>query len=133
MIMKVATFALALFFSLSFALSLSAQENETIYSLADEQPVYPGGMSAFFKYIQSNMQYPAEAKSAGIEGRVFVEYVVEKDGSVSGAKILKSLNGDCDKEALRLITSCEKWTPGKIDGKLVRVKMALPLNFKLPR
>lgn len=130
--MRLAILASALLLSFAFTQVL-AQDGEKIYSLADEQPTYPGGMSAFFKYIQSNMQYPEAAKAAGIEGRVFVEYVIEKDGSVSGAKVLKSLNGDCDKEALRLISSSEKWTPGKIDGKAVRVKMALPLNFKLPR
>lgn len=132
--MKIATLTFALIFSFVFALPAAmAQEADKIYSLADEQPAYPGGMSAFFKYVQSDMQYPPSAKAKGIEGRVFVEYIVEKDGSISGAKILKSLNGDCDKEALRLITSSAKWTPGKIDGKAVRVKMALPLNFKLPR
>ncbi|SMD35851.1 TonB family C-terminal domain-containing protein [Reichenbachiella faecimaris] len=130
--MKLATFVFVLLLSFAFA-QANAQDEDKIYSLADEQPAYPGGMSAFFKYIQSNMQYPEASKVAGIEGRVFVEYVVEKDGSVSGAKILKSLNGDCDKEALRLVANCEKWTPGKIDGKAVRVKMALPLNFRLPR
>ncbi|MDW3208858.1 MAG: energy transducer TonB [Reichenbachiella sp.] len=124
--------ALAFILSLSFTQAY-AQEEDKIYSLADEQPTYPGGMSAFFKYIQSEMQYPDAAKTAGVEGHVFVEYVIEKDGSVSGAKILKSLNGDCDKEALRLISNSVKWTPGKIDGKEVRVKMALPLNFRLPR
>lgn len=121
-------------FLLSFSLTESyGQDTDKVYSLADEQPAYPGGMSAFFKYIQSDMQYPDAAKAAGVEGRVFVEYVIEKDGSVSNAKILKSLNGECDKEALRLISNSANWTPGKIDGKAVRVKMALPLNFKLPR
>ncbi|WP_420582595.1 energy transducer TonB [Reichenbachiella sp.] len=121
-------------FLLSFSFTLSqAQDGDKIYSLADEQPAYPGGMSAFFKYIQTDMQYPDTAKAANVEGRVFVEYVIEKDGSVSSAKILKSLNEDCDKEALRLISNSVKWSPGKIDGKAVRVKMALPLNFKLPR
>lgn len=130
--MKIATLSFSLLLSLSFAQPLLAQD-DTIYSLADEQPTYPGGMSAFFKYIQTNMQYPASAKVSGIEGRVFVEYIVEKDGSISGTKILKSLNGACDKEAIRLISNSEKWTAGKIDGKVVRVKMALPLNFKLPQ
>ncbi|WP_422360533.1 energy transducer TonB [Reichenbachiella sp.] len=123
---------LAILLSLTFTQTY-AQDGDKIYSLADEQPTYPGGMSAFFKYIQSEMQYPDAAKAAGVEGRVFVEYVIEKDGSISSAKILKSLNGDCDKEALRLIANSTKWNPGKIDGKAVRVKMALPLNFRLPR
>lgn len=129
--MRLATFAIVLLFTIGSS-QVNAQDDK-IYSLADVQPTYPGGMSAFFKYIQSSMQYPEAAKAAGIEGRVFVEYVIEKDGSISGAKVLKSLNGDCDKEALRLISNSEKWAPGKIDGKVVRVKMALPLNFKLPR
>ncbi|MEP2024780.1 MAG: energy transducer TonB [Reichenbachiella sp.] len=131
--MKLTTLAFTLFISLTLALPSLAQEGDTIYSLADEQPTYPGGMSAFFKYIQTNLQYPEAAKAAGVEGRVFVEYVIEKNGSISGTKILKSLNGECDKEALRLISNSIKWNPGKIDGKAVRVKMALPLNFKLPR
>jgi len=132
--MKLATLAFVLFLSFSFAQpTATAQVDDNIYSLVDQQPTYPGGMSAFFKYIQSNLQYPSAAKAAGIEGRVFVEYVIEKDGSVTGAKVLKGLNSECDKEALRLISNSEKWMAGKIDGKKVRVKMALPLNFKLPR
>ncbi|MEO9965109.1 MAG: energy transducer TonB [Reichenbachiella sp.] len=110
-----------------------AQTDDTIYSLADQQPSYPGGMSAFFKYVQTSMQYPDNAKAQNIEGRVFVEYVVEKDGSISNARVLKSLHADCDKEAVRLVMNSAAWTPGQIDGKVVRVKMALPLNFKLPK
>lgn len=132
--MKLATLTISFLLTFCFLHNQSlAQTDDTIYSLADEQPVYPGGMSAFFKYVQTNLEYPESAKSKGIEGRVFVEYVVEKDGSISSAKILKSLDGDCDKEAIRLVTNSSKWAPGKIDGKVVRVKMALPLNFKLPK
>lgn len=132
--MKLATLTIGLFFVVSlFQSPCHAQQDDTIYSLADEQPTYPGGMSAFFKYIKSSLQYPESAKASGVEGRVFVEYVVEKDGSISGARVLKSLNAECDKEALRLVSNSAQWNPGKIDGKVVRVKMALPLNFKLPQ
>lgn len=131
--MKLTTLTISLFLAFNFIQNQSlAQTDDTIYSLADEQPNYPGGMAGFFKYIQTNLQYPEAAKAKGIEGRIFVEYVIEKDGSISGAKILKGLNAECDKEAIRLVMNAEKWVPGKIDGKVVRVKMALPLNFKLP-
>ena len=131
--MKLASLTFALFVVFSSVELAQAQTDDTVYSLADEQPVFPGGMSAFFKYIQSEMQYPAGDKAKGVQGRVFVEYIIEKDGTVTSAKILKSLSSDCDKEALRLISNSAKWTPGKIDGKAVRVKMALPLNFRLPK
>lgn len=132
--MKLATLTTALFLSFSLVQHPGlAQGDDTIYSLADEQPTYPGGMSAFFKYIQNDLQYPEAAKAKGIEGRVFVEYVVEKDGSISNARVLKSLNTACDQEAIRLVNNSTKWNPGKIDGNVVRVKMALPLNFKLPK
>lgn len=125
------TIGLALIFSLQQNVCL-AQQDDTIYSLADQQPTYPGGMNAFFNYIKTSMVYPESAKANGLEGRVFVEYVVEKDGSVTNARVLKSLSEDCDKEAVRLVTNSEKWNPGKIDDKVVRVKMAIPLNFKIP-
>lgn len=132
--MKLAPIVLVFFLAISFSGFTSlAQEDDTVYSLADRQPVYPGGMAAFFKYIETNLQYPAATLAKGLEGRVFVEYVVEKDGKVSGARILKGLNTECDQEAIRLISNTAQWTPGEIDGKPVRVKMALPLNFKLPK
>lgn len=126
------TTGLVLIFSLQQNVCL-AQQDDTIYSLADQQPTYPGGMSAFFKYVQTNLVYPESAKASGLEGRVFVEYVIEKDGTVTNARVLKSLSKECDKEAIRLVTNSAKWNPGKIDDKVVRVKMALPLNFKIPK
>ncbi|UXX80130.1 energy transducer TonB [Reichenbachiella carrageenanivorans] len=132
--MKLIHIILALFLTTSLSSYTSlAQGDDTVYSLADKQPVYPGGMAAFFRYIETNLQYPVAAQAKGVEGRVFVEYIVEKNGKISGAKILKGLNNECDQEAIRLISNTATWAPGEIDGKKVRVKMALPLHFKLPK
>jgi protein TonB len=110
-----------------------AQTDDVVYSLVDEQPNYPGGLPALFAYIKSDMKYPKEAVEKGTQGRVFVEYVVEKNGIISNIKILKGIGSGCDEEAKRLFAASIKWSPGKLKGEAVRVKMALPIQFKLPQ
>lgn len=109
-----------------------SQSDETVYSLAEKQPVYPGGMLALFNFLDGELIYPEEALTKKIEGRVFLEYIVEKDGSLSGFKVLKGIGAGCNEEAIRVFQNCPKWKPGMNDGKIVRVKMAMPIHFKIP-
>ena len=83
------------------------------------------------KFIQKNMKYPAQARRMGIEGRVFVEFVIGKDGSISEVKAVKGIGAGCDEEAVRIIQSAPNWTPGKQRGKSVKQRMVLPITFKL--
>lgn len=106
-------------------------ENE-IRSQAEEMPFFSGGFKAFYQYIDENLQYPPRAKKLGIEGKVFVQFIVEKDNSLSDIKVVKGIGAGCDEEALRLVReSSPKWNAGKNDGKSVRVKIIVPVNFNL--
>jgi TonB family protein len=105
--------------------------NDSIYQIVDEMPQYPGGEKAMMEYVAKNVKYPQEAKDKEIQGRVFVSFVVEKDGSVSTVKVLRGIGGGCDEEAVRVVSSMPKWKPGIKDGKPVRVSYMMPLNFKL--
>jgi len=95
-------------------------------------PSFPGGFDAMIKYLVSNIKYPEEAKKNGITGTVFVQYIVEKDGTVSNAKVLQGIGSGCDEEALRVVKAMPKWIPGKDDNnKTVRVQFNLPIKFSL--
>lgn len=107
------------------------EEVEEIFTIVEDQPEYPGGMNAFYKYIGTNMRYPAQARRMGVEGRVFVQFVVEKDGSLSEIQVIKGIGYGCDEEALRVIKQSKKWTPGKQRGRAVKVRMILPIMFRL--
>ena len=106
-------------------------ENDSIYQIVDEMPQYPGGEKAMMEYVAKNVKYPQEAKDKEIQGRVFVSFVIEKDGSVNEVKVLRSIGGGCDEEAVRVIKDMPKWKPGKQEGKPVRVSYMMPINFKL--
>ena len=84
-----------------------------------------------FKYLYSNIKYPQAAKESGITGRVFLTFVVEKDGSIANARILRDIGGGCGQEALRVVKSMPKWTPGEQRGRPVRVQFNLPVSFEL--
>ena len=102
-----------------------------IFQIVEEMPDFPGGTAKLAEYLQKNIKYPQMARESGIQGRVFVNFVVEPDGSVSNVKVLRSLGGGCDEEAMRVVKSMPKWKPGKQRGKPVRVSYILPVNFKL--
>lgn len=111
---------------------------ETIYSYdhtkdpnVDEMPQFPGGESELLKYVAMSVNYPSKAREKGISGRVFVQFVVEPDGSISNIQILRGIGSICDQEAYRVVKSMPKWKPGEKDGKKVRVRYVLPINFKL--
>ncbi len=100
-----------------------------VFDVVEEMPQYPGGAEALLEFLNNNVQYPEEAEKAGIQGRVIATFVVEKDGSVSNAKVVKSVDPLLDAEALRVISAMPKWKPGKQNGKVVRVKYTVPLSF----
>ena len=104
---------------------------QEIFQIVEEMPAYPGGERALLEYVAKNIKYPQIARETGIQGRVFVGFVVEPDGSVSNVKILRGIGGGCDEEAMRVIKSLPKWKPGKQRGKAVRVSYQIPVVFKL--
>lgn len=104
---------------------------EKVFDVVEEMPLFPGGPSALFDYLSKNIQYPKEAEAKGIVGRAIVVFVVEKDGSITNAKVVNNVEPSLGKEALRVILAMPNWIPGKQNGKLVRVKYTVPVNFKL--
>jgi protein TonB len=104
---------------------------EEIFLVVEEQPSFPGGEDKMFEYLYSNIKYPQVAKENNITGRVFLTFVVEKDGSIANAKILRDIGGGCGQEALRVVKNMPKWSPGKQRGKPVRVQFNLPVVFDL--
>lgn len=97
----------------------------------EQQPEFPGGETEMRKFLSRNVQYPAAAQRGNISGRVVVQFVVERDGSIGATKILKSIGFGCDEEAIRVIKSMPKWNPGKQNGKPVRVYFNLPVTYTL--
>jgi TonB family protein len=108
----------------------SASKGEA-YQVVDEMPVYPGGDEARAKFIGGNIKYPQTAKEKGVQGKVFVSFVIETDGSVSEVKTQQGIGSGCDEEAIRVVKMMPKWTPGKQAGKNVRVSFTMPIKFAL--
>ena len=103
-----------------------------VFEVVEQMPEYPdGGMAGLMEYFKKNMRYPEAAKEAGMQGRVTVQFIVNKDGSISGAKVLRSVEPDFDAEAIRLVNAMPKWKPGMQDGKPVAVKYTVPVKFML--
>lgn len=104
---------------------------DEIFTIVEEQPSPVGGLKAFYEFVSENLNYPQRASRMGIEGRVFVEFVVERDGSLTDIKVAKGIGGGCDEEAIRVISKAPKWNAGKQRGRAVRVRMVMPIVFKL--
>jgi protein TonB len=104
---------------------------DEIFTIVEEQPSPIGGMKAFYEYVSENLKYPVKASRMDIQGRVFVQFVVEKDGSLTDIQVVKGIGAGCDEEAVRVIKNAPRWEPGKQRGRPVRVKMILPIVFKL--
>lgn len=102
-----------------------------VVMFADVMPEYPGGTNAMFDFIRKNVKYPESAKEKGIEGRVYVNFVIDKDGSISDIKVLRGLCKEIDEEAVRVVKAMPKWNPGMQDGEPVRVQYTLPFYFKI--
>ena len=102
-----------------------------VYQIVEQMPEFPNGQEALMLYIAKQVKYPPEAKKAGAQGRVFIGFIVEPDGSLSDFKVLRGIGHGCDEEALRVVKSMPKWKPGMQRGKAVRVQYLVPVNFKL--
>ena len=103
--------------------------SDKTFDVAEEMPQYPGGPSALMEYLMKNIRYPKDAFDAGVQGRVIIQFVVGKDGSISGAHVVKSVSPSLDEEALRLVNSMPNWIPGRQNGKAVTVKYTVPVTF----
>lgn len=119
-----------------FPLNVSGQKTETgmkdgAYQKVDVMPVFPGGDVALLKYIGDSTRYPKDAKEKGIQGKVIARFVVKKDGSISDVSILKGVNPSLDNEAMRVIKTLPKFTPGKLNGKKVPVWFMIPITYSL--
>ena len=109
----------------------ASSTNDNVFDVVEEMPEFPGGQIAMLEYLSKNVRYPDEAHKAGKQGRVIATFVVEKDGSITNAKVVRSIDPLLDAEALRVISSMPNWIPGKQNGKPVAVKYTVPVSFKL--
>ncbi|MDH5599322.1 MAG: energy transducer TonB [Cyclobacteriaceae bacterium] len=100
-------------------------------TFAEKMPEPIGGFKAFYEYVKKNLKYPRTAKSIGVEGKVFVKFVVDKDGQIIDVEVMKGIGAGCDEEAERVVSEAPKWNPGKQRGVPVKVIKVLPITFKL--
>lgn len=107
------------------------EEVDVIQDIVETMPSFEGGITEFYKFVSKHLKYPAQARRMGIEGKVFVHFVVDRDGSLSNIKVVKGIGAGCDVEVLRIINKSPNWNPGKQRGVPVRVRMMLPITFKL--
>ncbi len=107
--------------------------NDEVYKVVEQPPVFPGGEPAMLKYLSDNLKYPPIAMENAIQGKVVIQFIIEKDGSLSNAQIVRDIGGGCGQEALRLVQVMPKWTQGKQRGRTVRVEYTLPIAFKLEK
>lgn len=128
--LKVALMMFVLLFSFMTS-TAQTKKNDMVFDVVEVMPQYPGGPIAMLKYIMENIKYPEQAMKEGIQGRVTVRFIVEKDGSISDVRPVLSVHPLLNKEAVRVVESMPKWTPGKQNGKPVRVRFNVPVMFKL--
>ncbi len=107
------------------------EDPNMIYTVVEQPAEFPGGMAAMMKFVSQNMRYPSQARRMGTEGSVFVQFVVDQQGNISDAKVIKGIGAGCDEEAVRVVNKMPPWKPGKQNGKPVRVRFVLPLKFIL--
>ncbi|MCD8540646.1 MAG: TonB family protein [Leadbetterella sp.] len=112
-------------------IKVEAPAEEEIFRGVEQDPEFPGGLSALMKYLQKNVNYPAAAQRANASGKVILQFVVEKDGSVGQISVIKSVGFGCDEEAVRVLKSMPKWSPGRQNGQAVRVWYTLPVTYTL--
>ena len=108
-------------------------EEEIIFEVVEESASFPGGMPEMYKYIENNLVYPEQARENGVQGKVFISFVVEKDGSLTNFKVLRDIGYGCGEEAVRVVKSMPKWKPAKQRGKPVRMRFNLPISFTSPK
>ncbi|CAN5415105.1 energy transducer TonB [soil metagenome] len=102
-----------------------------IFTYVEEMPTFPGGEAEFYGYLKKNIKYPPMARENGIQGKVYISFVVDKDGNIKDVKMARGIGGGCDEEALRVIRNMPSWKPGKQNGRSVAVSYTVPVNFTL--
>lgn len=107
------------------------EEENKVFDVVEQMPSFPGGDAALMEYLSKNVKYPVVAQENGVQGRVIVTFVVERDGSVTDVKVVRSVDPSLDREASRVISSMPRWIPGKQNGSAVRVKYTVPVTFRL--
>ncbi|ANQ49455.2 TonB family protein [Flammeovirga sp. MY04] len=104
---------------------------EEIFEIVEDPAGFPGGMGKFYKWVGKNMKYPSQAKRMGVEGKVYVQFVVDKDGTLTDIKVVRGIGAGCDEAAINVLKKAPKWKPGKQRGRPVKQRMVLPISFKL--
>lgn len=109
----------------------NSDEPLKVYDVVEVMPSYPGGTVALMQFLAQNIKYPKDAIAKGIQGRVIIQFTVDKEGNVINPKVSRSVYPSLDKEALRVVRKMGKWTPGELNGKKVNVKYNIPVSFRL--
>lgn len=112
------------------SVEVEEEDANTLFTVVEESATPVGGITAFTEFISRNMIYPAMARRMDIQGKVFVEFIVERDGTLTNVRAIKGIGAGCDEEAVRVVSIAPKWNPGKQRGRAVRQKMVLPINFR---
>ena len=107
------------------------EDDNKIFTAVEQDPTPAGGMAKFYDYLQKNMRYPAVAKENNVQGKVFLQFVVEKDGTITDVKVIRGIGSGCDEEAMRVLRNAPKWKPGIQNGRPVRVQYNVPISFAL--
>ena len=107
------------------------EEEAKVFDVVEQMPSFPGGPSALMEYLHDHVKYPVVAQENGVQGRVFVSFIVERDGSITDVRVVRSVDPSLDREAARVVSSMPRWTPGKQNGSAVRVKYNVPVSFRL--
>jgi protein TonB len=118
-------------FAVNVSNAQTSQTDDVVYEKVDNLPEYPGGMKEMFTYIGKNLKYPEPAVKANVTGKVFVKMIIEKDGSINTASIVKGIGFGCDEEVQRIVKAMPKWSAGMKDGKAVRTAYVLPVMFAM--
>jgi len=107
------------------------EDVDQVFTIVEQQAEFKGGMRKFYEYVGKKMKYPSQARRMGIEGKVFVQFVVERDGSITDVQAIRGIGAGCDEEAMKVIRESPKWNPGKQRGRAVRVRRVIPITFRL--
>ncbi len=107
------------------------EEVEEVFQIVENPAEFPGGIQAFYKWVSDNLEYPSQARRMGVEGRVYVEFIVDKDGSITEVTSVRGIGAGCDEEAVRVLQMSPKWSPPKQRGRAVKQKMIIPITFRL--
>jgi protein TonB len=133
--MKYPKLLFTLFISAALIVNVAFAQDTTqkakTFVAVEQEPVFPGGIPAFYKYITKNLKYPEVAKIVGLTGKVFVSFIINKDGSIDDVRPIKCLGAGCESEAVRVVSMSPKWTPGVQKGRPVRVQYTMPISFNL--